>query len=141
LQISALHVPDISRRLFSVVKAINNGHEIHFEKNPHLVINCGAVSVDIAMQPDGPSYCLTLTNSSLVRHTNNEELHLGSAINIPNDELWHLRLGHIPQDKISKMAKDDVVDGLTLRRGTTPSNNVCEPCILSKSHREQQPTN
>ena len=41
--------------------------------------------------------------------------------------LWHLRLGHIGEDRLNKLEKDDLLGSLTFE-----SYPVCESCLQEK---------
>jgi hypothetical protein len=46
--------------------------------------------------------------------------------------LWHRRMGHLHIDAIRKLARKEMVNGLTI--SSKNHNHVCEGCVLNKSH-------
>ena len=63
----------------------------------------------------------------------------GAASTCPTDlTLWHRRLAHLNLEAVKKLAKQELVTGLSLQPGPSP-DPICEPCIAGKQHRRRVP--
>ena len=58
-----------------------------------------------------------------------------NSIRMPNEDLWHQRMGHANYKKLSLVSKNDAVLGMPKLSKVT--NAVCGPCQLGKQTKAQ----
>ena len=141
MRFTALFVPQLSTRLFSVAEAQRKGHALHFFEGSYLQCR------------DGPRIPVMRMDRSFFlvpRLAPSERAHIASLMSRPsaaNLDLWHHRLGHVPKEKILSMATGGAVSGLKIEKvesktqtcGHDCTGTLCEACVLAKSSRAQQP--
>src|SRR6202021_973023 len=120
------HVPDLTANLVSLGQLESEGATGTFGGGRFEV----SVNGDILFQA-------SLLSANLYRLDLVTHLHDGSAYVTGSSgslRLWHRRLGHLNLDAVRKLARDNLVDGLTIT-ALQDFDRVCEGCALGKSHR------
>lgn len=54
-------------------------------------------------------------------------------------ELWHRRIGHLNNQDIEKLIRNEIRNEIGLPKLNANSDNVCEPCIFGKLTRKPFP--
>ena len=112
-----LYVPNIRRNLISVPVLTQKGFEITFRFNI-VLIKKGSVLVKGVRVND--MYSLPIDNKVCI----SDYLHISTS---NSSYLWHLRLGHINKNKMSRMFKSGL-----LPKVCSNDFEICEPCIKRK---------
>ena len=122
-----LYVPGALANLFSVKQATSNGATITFEDDKGIVRDeMGNVLLEATSR--GGLYCITA-------HPKIEQ----ALVATETAELWHRRLGHLGYDNLAKLP--NMVDGIKIPASDFKAKaEMCEPCVLSKQHRQPFPT-
>ncbi|KAH9697148.1 hypothetical protein KPL71_023495 [Citrus sinensis] len=125
---NCLYVPDIKRNLISVACLSKQGYTVNFGSSVSIFHNkrliCSGTLEDnlYHLSPMIHSMHDTVIN-------NDEHTHLSKKRNISSNQhyLWHLRLGHINQNRIQRMIKDGLLGPLE-----NESLPLCESCLEGK---------
>lgn len=126
-----LYVPSLQNNLFAILSAVRRSKlrvvieddKLVFstrDTNP-TVIFTGTVHGNVAMLNG-----ITLNNSEQ------------ALITRVSKDLLHQRLGHIGKDRLERMIRQDLVDGIKVI-SSTKVKDVCEHCITGKQHRDPFP--
>ena len=116
------YVPSFKRNLISVACLINDGYTVSFnksvaiQKNKSFIVRGTLVNNLYVIKPKMRS----LLNTEVVRK-NAKASHSNEAY------LWHLRLGHINQERIGRLVKDGLLN--SLQEIQLPQ---CESCLEGK---------
>jgi len=126
-----LYVPGAVSNLFSVRQAAERGATTKFTGSGCIVEASGGACVAEMKAGPGELYCMDVTYPYL-------DVKTFLAKETP--ELWHRRFGHLGYGNLSKLPK--IVSGIKVTEEefkTAADGGLCEPCILSKQHREPFP--
>jgi len=74
----------------------------------------------------------TLANESWTHFTA-----YNANVEVSKAELWHYRLGHLHQAALIKLARENLVDGLTIK--DVQGGFSCDVCIEAKQHHTPMP--
>lgn len=129
-----LHVPTFKTNLFSVSKTLEQGYEVRFKGK-----KC------ILLAPDGQVAAEGQVDKGLIwlacRPPRQEEIAAAVTVGSEDDkllELWHLRMGHLHEAALKKMAKEKLLEGLPEQfRGQL---KACAGCRAGKQSRDPFPT-
>lgn len=128
-----LYVPDLSCNLFSVRAAVSKGSTVKFAKD-----RCWIRSYDGELRGVGNAvnklYVLNCRQSSSSVNVE-EEAHTACAANI---DLWHQRLGHVNEQQLQAMLKEQTVEGIDAAT-SVDKLSFCESCVKGKITRKPFP--
>src|SRR3954469_16406153 len=115
---NVLHVPDISKNLFSIGKALTQGLTLQFQPNVATFYN-----------KDKP--VMTATRQGNMYYVNGTTTYqANTAIDNQSATLWHERLGHIGTQNLQTMVNNNSVEGLP--PNLTVNLPLCENCTMNK---------
>ena len=123
-----LYVPSIRRNLVSVSKLFKDGYSVYFSNsvviklNKHFVCSGSLVDDLYIINPMFPTVQLNELNN-----TNNLPCKRKEPSKLNQTYLWHLRLGHINLNRISRLVRDGPLGSLQVEE--LP---VCESCLEGK---------
>ena len=123
-----LFVPELDKNLFSLGCADKNGAEINFFKGSVTIKQNGDVKVK-GRKLTNDLYLLDLKQVSQVKA--NKAVTKSAA----PYHVWHKRLGHINEQYLNLMIKNDSVNGLNIK-GENRSLGFCEGCVKGKQTRK-----
>src|SRR4051812_17741618 len=117
---NVLYAPEIVHNLMSIRKLTECGNKVHFE-GTNVIVKCncgfnfsGFVNENLYVLSDSVSVPVLLNND------------------IASESMkWHSRLGHIGQDRLSRLVKSGLTGSLT--EVTLPT---CESCLAGKATRK-----
>lgn len=124
---NVMYVPALRYQLLSISVLAKAGISAQFDnQGVRLLRNGDGKIVATGSISESGLYIL-----DVVPNSESSEISLSATLSV-----WHQRLGHVSQNAIKSMAKNNVVNGLQLT-----SNLVlpCSGCILGKSHRSTIP--
>ena len=120
-----LYVPKLSCSLFSVRAAAKRGNQVKFSQEKCWIrdskgqLRGMGTLVDKLYQLDCEVRCPSGENAAAAIETN---------------DLWHQRLGHLNNQQLHKMVKDDRVSGIKL--SPRSGESICEGCVVGKMQRK-----
>ena len=135
---NVLYVPDLSYNLLSVAKATDSGKQVTFDDN----------GCDIKVKRTGKILLQAVKRRSLyyVNTSTKEKKVTQYAYSmetpepISNERLWHSRYGHLGDQSLTKLVKDDMVSGLEYKESfTKDEKGFCEPCAQGKQQHKKFP--
>ena len=118
-------VPELSANLFSIPAAAQNGIKIEIDAKSMIFSKDREVVLCAKLRED--SYVLDIVV--------NDACQALSASLVD----WHKRFGHVSNQVIETMAKNNIVSGLDLRKDGAQAE-ICEDCALNKGHAASHPT-
>ena len=118
------YVPSLTRNIISVACLYDNGFDFNFTSGVISILRNGlfyvkAISHNGIFELDLQSSC----NENSVYNIDNKR----SKSDLNRTYLWHCRLGHINQKRISKLHRDGLLESFDLE-----SYDTCESCLLGK---------
>ncbi|UYV70659.1 hypothetical protein LAZ67_8000192, partial [Cordylochernes scorpioides] len=120
-----LYVPRLKSNLLSVRCLVNNGNKVYFEKGIAKIYNCKGDLIAEANEEDRMFIIKTLPRNLL----SNKDNCLKAEDKCSAKTMWHRRLGHLNEEYLDKMMKNNMVKGLNF---DCQHLEKCEPCILGK---------
>ncbi|UYV72012.1 hypothetical protein LAZ67_9001549, partial [Cordylochernes scorpioides] len=120
-----LYVPRLKFNLLSVRCLVNNGNKVYFEKGIAKIYNCKGDLIAEANEEYRMFIIKTLPRNLL----SNKDNFLKAEDKCSAKTMWHRRLGHLNEEYLNKMMKNDMVKGLNF---DCQHLKKCEPCILGK---------
>ncbi len=129
--LDVLFVPGAVSNLFSVRQAAERGATTKFTSSGCIVEGPGGRCLAKMKAGPGELYCMDVSYPY-------QDVKTFLAKETP--ELWHRRFGHLGYNNLSKLPK--IVSGIKVTAEefkTAADGGLCEPCILSKQHREPFP--
>ena len=124
-----LHVPDLRTNLMSVSKITDKGNEVIFRKEVAYVVNESREVLAVAKR-HGDLYFVEQMA---------EEAGMASHQSKSSLMEWHERLGHLNEASLKKMATDQTVLGMKLKK--SDRLETCETCIQGKQTQTPFPKN
>ena len=120
-----LYAPEILYNLSLIVVLLGLGYSFHFGGSDVNIYDHDMFLGSGLLDDGFFKLCLDVYNQ-------NPSLALiSSSSSIDDCDVWYKRLGHISQDRIAKLAREDLLGPLNKVRFT-----VCEPCLTSKAKRK-----
>jgi transposase InsO family protein len=120
-----LFVPRLSKNLLSVPTIAKSGVKVLFDKDQCHVINKEGRSLTIG-------HCI---NEKLYKVTSPSESSFITQSISPSPTVWHERYGHLNKGEITKMLKNNVVEGMRASSEDAEGTEDCDACALGKMHR------
>jgi transposase InsO family protein len=130
-----LYVPDLQYNLFSLATAMDAGAAASFDDNL-CSIKIGGRTVLTATR------CGGLYTLDAAATTGERALLTVNKVISDKADLWHRRYGHLSYGALSRLQREDMVEGLdaTAAEFKAAGSKTCEPCIMGKQHRQPFPT-
>ena len=126
-----LYVPQLSYNLFSVSRATEMGKTTSFDKANCQVFDANEKLIATASKIGSLYYLNCQTYSQQVNVADNQ-------CRETKEDVWHRRLGHLGEQNLQKLAKNELVVGFDY--DVSKEIHFCEPCAKGKHHRSQFPT-
>ena len=124
-----LHIPGLAKNLFSAKQLDQAGGEIRIKNGTSLLINkSGQIIATCTLDPD-----LYVLGETIL--TNNFALATPTIISHNTADLWHLRLGHINQQRLKQIQ----VASKGIRPFDEKEISLCKSCMEGKQHKLQFP--
>ena len=126
---SVLYVPNAYKNIISVSSLTRKNYEFHF-KNDVCNIFYGNEMVGMGYLIQGLYYVDNIANNKRpkINVSNANTILINDASN--SKYLWHLRLCHIAEDRITKLERMGILSNLE-----SASNSTCEACLQGKMTR------
>ncbi|KAM2474368.1 hypothetical protein PS1_007078 [Malus domestica] len=122
---NCLYFPSCIKNLISISKLLRDGHSVLFDKmsctlylNGCIISHGNMIEGLFHLETNSGMHCIESGNTSKPKTAREE---------VNQVRLWHLKLGHVNQDKIRKMSKDGYLSPLG-----NDLMGTCEPCLLGK---------
>lgn len=122
---NVVYVPQLRYQLLSVAAMCDAGYTVVFQKSS-VSVKMNSKLIASGHRVRGLYYLSTREDRS------SKQCALISDLS-----LWHARLAHVNFEGIKKMAKDNVVNGLTVDVGQ--ASNICNSCVIGKATRMSSP--
>ena len=127
---NVLYVPQLFYNLFSVSRAAEKGKTTSFSKDSCQVIDANNKLVATASKV-GSLYYLNCQTSHQVNVAKDQ-------CNEIKEDVWHRRLGHLGEQNLQKLAKNELAVGFDY--DVSKEIHFCEPCAQGKHHRSRFPS-
>ena len=124
-----LHVPKLRSNLLSV---------LYLTKHKNFTVSIIGSTLSFKL---GNQLLFTASvNSNNVAYLNGITIPMTQYANLSSTcsldlTLWHRRFSHLNERDLRKLAKGDLVNGLSLNVANQPLDPICEPCLAGKQHR------
>ncbi|CAN6580971.1 unnamed protein product [Malus baccata var. baccata] len=122
---NCLYFPSCIKNLISISKLLRDGHSVLFGKmsctlylNGRIISHGNMIEGLFHLETSSGMHCIESGNTSKPKRAREE---------VNQVRLWHLKLGHVNQDKIRKMSKDGYLSPLG-----NDLMGTCAPCLLGK---------
>ncbi|KAM2101643.1 hypothetical protein ACFX1T_000002 [Malus domestica] len=122
---NCLYFPSCIKNLISISKLLRDGHSVLFDKmsctlylNGRIISHGNMIEGLFHLETNNGMHCIESGNTSKPKRAREE---------VNQVRFWHLKLGHVNQDKIRKMSKDGYLSPLG-----NDLMGTCEPCLLGK---------
>ena len=135
-----LHVPDLRTNLISVEKVTDSGYDITFKTNDCIIRDMSLNQVICTGQRQKNLYKLNIVCKShqhAMTVRTNFDIDNSSNQTKYDINVWHYRMGHIGEQHLKFMSKNQMVEGLEL----TPQQKLifCSSCLHGKQQRLKFP--
>ena len=132
----ALYVPELSYNLLSVSKATDSGKQVIFEGNKCEIKNRREEILLQGSKHRGLYYVNTAKEDKTSQFANCAE----SSEQVSQERVWHSRYGHLGDQSLTKLVKDDMVSGLNYKKSFSKDEiGFCEPCAEGKQQHTKFP--
>lgn len=131
-----LFVPGLQRKLMSLSKITDKGNCGEFQGDQILIYNGHRELLFVASKENGLYF-------AKVNEVNSADCLIMTKSTGPSLDLWHQRFGHLDKAYLSKMLKNDLVNGFNCQRSAEnlPDGDFidCEACKLGKQSKKTFP--
>ena len=132
---NVLYVPELSYNLLSVSKATESGKQVSFDDQGCEIKSKRTEEVLLQAVKRNSLYYANTIEEETTEVANCAE----ASEKVSKERLWHSRYGHLGDQSLLKLVKDDMVDGLDYKNSLNKDETVfCEPCAEGKQ--QQIPT-
>ena len=127
-----LYTPSMSKNLFSVTSCTREGNSVHFYPSGNCLIQGPNQQVLATARLKKNLWVLDIQKSKRAVYIEendpgNSSGYVFAADEMESARLWHLRLGHIGEDRLLKMINNGMVDGLSMKKDG-PIKAHCTGC-------------
>lgn len=126
---NVLYVPELGVNLISIASVTDKGLVVTFADTRV------TISLDDEVQMEGQRVGRTLYRLNIIARHASDALQATAAFHEVPLQVWHQRLAHVNYPVILKMAAIGAVEGMNLKKGSSPPNGLCTGCALGKMHR------
>ena len=131
-----LYVPELSYNLLSVSKATDSGKQVLFQGDKCEIKNRRDEILLQATKHRGLYYVDTIEEENTTEFATCAE----TSEPVSKERVWHSRYGHLGDQSLSKLVKDDMVSGLNYTKSFSKDQiGFCEPCAEGKQQHTKFP--
>ena len=134
---NVLYVPELSYNLLSVSKATDSGKQVSFDDNGCEIRNKRTGEILLQGTKHRSLYYVNkTTKAKMTKYVNCTE----KLESISKERLWHSRYGHLGDQSLLKLAKNDMVNGFEYKKSFSKDEiGFCEPCAEGKQQHKMFP--
>lgn len=128
-------VPELDQQLFSIVAAVEDGCQVHIDKEKCTVFKNGEPIITASKEPHkGGLFIIDQECNGTSTNKNHTFCLLGQTAK-ENLQTAHRRLGHISAEHILELVSKNLVEGISISDKSMPT---CQTCPLGKTCKSKQ---